>query len=345
MISWKGFLGTLTRNEKLTTYRGESAGAGSVGTQLVAYGGRDDNLFRAAISESGACSSLARYPTIEEWQPIYDHVVEATDCTGAADTLACLRTIPSSTLTTVFNSSDIGTDANFGPQIDGDFLQDSGTTQLRRGEFVKVPYLIGTNFDEGTSFGAKGINTTAQFFNQTVYDTPSLDNEMLYAIAALYPDVPEVGIPATLQGRPSPGSGYGSQWKRESAYKGDLKMHAPRRHATRSWARHGATAYSYHFNVIVNGAKAETGAGHFRELAFVFHDITGLGYNNSVAVDPYAGEPGTFERLATMMSRMWVSFIVNGDPNYSGGTFKVVFTSPLPPCSPPSQTTILLFHE
>lgn len=36
------------------TIWGESAGAGSVGAQLVAYGGRDDKLFRGAIAESGA---------------------------------------------------------------------------------------------------------------------------------------------------------------------------------------------------------------------------------------------------------------------------------------------------
>lgn len=36
------------------TIWGESAGAGSVGAQLLAYGGRDDKLFRGAIAESGA---------------------------------------------------------------------------------------------------------------------------------------------------------------------------------------------------------------------------------------------------------------------------------------------------
>ena len=36
------------------TIWGESAGAGSVGAQLVAYNGRDDNIFRGAIAESGA---------------------------------------------------------------------------------------------------------------------------------------------------------------------------------------------------------------------------------------------------------------------------------------------------
>ena len=38
----------------MVTIWGESAGAGSVGMQLVAYGGRDDKIFRGAIAESGA---------------------------------------------------------------------------------------------------------------------------------------------------------------------------------------------------------------------------------------------------------------------------------------------------
>lgn len=314
-----------SENGELTVTRGESAGGGSVGAHLVAYGGRDDNLFSGAISESGTCSGMSQYPTIEEWQPVYDYVVNATGCTDAVDPLACLRTIPSSTLNTVFNISDISNGP--GLQIDGDFLQNSGTTHLRRGEFVKVPYLIGTNFDEGTSFCAKGINTTEQFLNQTLYKTPNMDNETLYTIAALYPDIPEVGIPATLKGRPSEESGYGYQWKREAAYRGDVEIQAPRRHATQSWARYNATAYSYHFNVLVNGAVVETGAAHYREVAFVFHDVIGLGYNNSVSVDPFVGKPDTLGQLATMMSRMWVSFIVHGDPNYSGGMFRLAFIS------------------
>ncbi|KUI64628.1 Lipase 2 [Cytospora mali] len=307
---------------KKVTIWGESAGASSVGTQLVAYGGRDDKLFRGAISESGACSAIGRYPTIEEWQPIYDYIVNATNCTGTADTLDCLRTIPTNTLNTVFNTTDISSISGFGPQIDGDFLQESGTTQLRRGGFVKVPYLIGSNFDEGstTRFSTPGINTTEQFLDSVLTAAPEMDNETLFAIAALYPDIPEIGIPATLKGRPSPESGLGSQWKREAAFSGDRLIHAPRRLATQSWARFNATSYSYHFNVLVNGSTAVEGVEHFVELAFVFHDVTGLGYNNSVATDPFAGQPETLKQLATIMSRMWVSFIVNGDPNYSGAT-------------------------
>lgn len=302
--------------------RGESAGGGSVGAHLVAYGGRNDNLFRAAISQSGFCSGTGGpYPTLDEWQPIYNYVVDATNCTAAADTLACLRTIPSESLSAVFNStfngSNIGTDSNFRPQIDGDFLQASGTTELREGKFVKVPYLLGTNFDEGASFATEGVNTTADFVDALVSRTPSLSNETISVIQALYPDIPEIGIPATFHGRPS--GAIGAQFKRIAAYTGDLTMHAARRLAAQTWAASNVSAYTYHFNVLVNGATSADGAGHFREVAFVFDDVIGLGYDNAVAENPFAGKPASFEQLAKMMSRMWVSFIVNLDPNKADG--------------------------
>lgn len=285
----------------------------------MAYGGRDDKLFRAAISESGFSSATAPYPSLDQWQPVYDYVISATNCTSASDSLACLRTIPSAALSAVFNStfngSNIGSESTFGPQVDGDFLQMSGTTQLRNGHFVKVPYLLGTNFDEGTSFGTQGLNTTADFINETLSQTPGMDNATLNTILKLYPDDPDLGIPSTLHGRPSPKSGYGAQWKREAAYWGDVKMQAARRHAAESWARYNTTAYTYHFDVVVNGATPEEGAGHFREVAFVFDDTIGLGYNNSVSEDPFVGEPETLKDLAKMMSRMWVGFIVDLDPN------------------------------
>lgn len=104
------------------TIWGESAGATGVGSQLIAYGGRDDGLFRGAIMESGGPTGGSRYLTPAQWQPYYDRITNATNCSAAVDSLDCLRKVPTDVLSDVLNSS-VTTGASWGPQIDGDFLQ------------------------------------------------------------------------------------------------------------------------------------------------------------------------------------------------------------------------------
>ena len=299
------------------TIWGESAGASGVGIQLLAYGGRDDNLFRGAILQSGGPVASSRLLTPSQWQPYYDNISSAAGCSNTTDTLACLRTIPTQTLSDILNST-VTSGAPWGPQIDGDILQSSFTQSLLDGKFVRVPMLQGRNHDEGTDFAARGINTTEQFLSNVRSLGP--DNATALTIAALYPDIPAIGIPPTLDGRPTGSlASYGAQWKRISSYVGDLRQHAPRRLLSQIWSRYNVTNYSYHFNVVPNGVGAWLGSGHFREVAFVFDDTTGVGYDTVVAVDPFGGKGEEFDGMARLISRMWVSFIVGGDPNDSGG--------------------------
>lgn len=301
-------------NPDQVTIWGESAGGNSVGTHLVAYGGRDDKLFRAGIMESGAPTPFITYPNASTWDKYYNNITDATNCSSASNTLACLRKVPIERLSSVLNSSVTDQVPGWGAVIDHDFITESASKQLQDGKFVKVPILQGTNFDEGTAFGAKGINTTQQFLASVMSLGPNISTAQ--TIAALYPDIPAIGIPATLPGRPTgPLASLGVQYKRASAYGGDLAMHAPRRLASQSWAAQNVSSWSYHFNVVPNGVTPATGATHFQEVAFVFDNILGQGYNNSVAVDPFANKPPRYDRLASIMSRMWASFIVDGNPN------------------------------
>ncbi len=297
------------------TIWGESAGANSVGTQLIVYGGRDDKLFRAAISQSGAPSTYMRYQTPDDWQPFYDAIVEAANCTASKDTLACLRTVPTVELYDIFNNETIVpahtlaglTGPQFVQVIDDDFVHESATTQLEEGRFVKVPYIIGGNMDEGTSFAVKGIDTDEQFLAQVA--SWGLDNRTSDVFAALYPDIPAIGIPPTMTGPPP--SGFGAQYKRVAAFQGDVNIHAPRRLANQMWAAHNTTSYTYLFNAISPGVDPLKGANHGSEVAYVFDNMETLKINTT----------NGFSELADKMSKRWVSFVTTLDPNYPGSEF------------------------
>ena len=177
---------------KVTVW-GESAGASSIGAQLIAFGGRDDKLFRGAIMQSGAMSGV--YQTAEQAQPRYDMITAATNCSNATDSLNCLRQVPVQILSDIFNNSR-ATGFSTAPGIDGDFIQRQGFAQLRDGDFVQVPVLHGRNRDEGTDFAprnAAAINTTADFLAAV-----STNTTIATVLAALYPDIPSEGCPETL---------------------------------------------------------------------------------------------------------------------------------------------------
>lgn len=89
---------------------GESAGAISVGLHMVANGGNAEGLFRGAFMQSGSPIPVG---DISHGQPDYDALVSKTGCTGAADTLNCLRQVPFATLKTAVDASP----GIFSPQV------------------------------------------------------------------------------------------------------------------------------------------------------------------------------------------------------------------------------------
>lgn len=299
------------------TIWGQSAGASSVGIHLTAYNGRDDQLFVGAISESGTAAKVAAYPTVESWQPVYDALVAAVGC-NTSDSLQCLRTIPTTELNAAINSSVLG-GASYGAVIDGDLVQHSASIQYQQGQFVKVPYLVGANADEGTMFGPHGINTTTDFLNY-LNKTQVFDNETAQTLSYLYPDIPAIGIPGTWHGRPPATSEFGTQYKRSSAVGGDVSQHATRRLASLTWAAQSVPVYSYYFDVLVNGQPYTAGSTHFQEVAFVFYNTEGYGYPQNLLPNPLGGvlRP-QYLALAKIMTRMWIGFISTGNPNSALG--------------------------
>ncbi|KAG9251981.1 Alpha/Beta hydrolase protein [Emericellopsis atlantica] len=300
------------------TIWGESAGGFSVGSQLIAYGGRDDGLIKGAVLESGwpVFPSQRGGATVEQREPYYQAVVNQTGCSDASDTLSCLREVPTADLSAVFNSSLPGPAPAWGNVADGDFFEQAPTKLIQEGKFVPVPVLTGQNHDEGTAFGRQGINTTDQFL--AMLTSTGISADTAADIAELYPDIPELGVPNSLVGRPEGDLALlGAQWKRVAAYTGDSAMHAPRRLGVQKFAEKGVPVWSYNFEVYVNGIPPAVGATHFQEVVFVFYNLQADGYTNAVSVNPFTGKGEAFPKLANLMSRMWVSFFNHQDPNYN----------------------------
>ncbi|KAL3480880.1 cholinesterase [Aspergillus californicus] len=291
--------------DKVTIW-GESAGGMSVGMHLTAYGGRDDGLFRGAIMESGG--SVSSPQNTSAYQGMYDDIVRKVGCTG--DTLQCLREVPFAKLNAVLNSTTGDAAYDFWPTVDGDILQQSGSTQLDNQDFIKVPIIAGTNTDEGTSFAPRGINTTEQFYSYLTDQGYNFPPDVASQVLSLYPDDPSQGIPGFLGSQRIPSRGL--QWRRAAAFAGDISMHANRRRQCETWAGADLSAYCYRFNMRSGNSDYLSGAAHFEEVAFVFNNIAGLGYHYG---KPFAGMPDSYRELSVMMAGMWAGFIHDLDPN------------------------------
>ena len=198
----------------------------------------------------------------------------------------------------------------FAPVTDGDFIQDYGSVQLSKGEFVKVPIIVGTNSDEGASFAPYGINTTAQF--QATLAANGLPLALQEILLQAYPDDLSTNVIAAL-GAQRPAARFGAQFRRVATYIGDQLFIAPRRQTAVSWAQHNTTAYAYRFNADQAGFATELAVSHFKEIGFVFNNIEGVGFRPDIK--PFEGKPQRYVDLAGFISKTWISFVHDLDPN------------------------------
>lgn len=218
---------------------GESAGGGNVGYQATAFGGRDDGLFRGLVSQSGAEGSRPADLTAPTQK--YDNITRAAGCGDAEDRLACLRGVPFAELNATVASL---TSTSFYPVVDGDLVPGRSSELLAAGNFTRVPFLLGTNSDEGTSFTATPVDTDGQVRAQLL--AGGVDAETATILMALYPDVDALGLPEGYRTRAN--DSVGLQYKRAVALSTDQGFLSFRRLRTDAWSKFGVPAYSYLFD-------------------------------------------------------------------------------------------------
>jgi para-nitrobenzyl esterase len=255
------------------TIYGESAGSLDVCLHVASPASHD--LFHAAISESGGCTTFQALKASGE-----DTTAKLSAAVGCdAKDLACLRT---KSVSDLLNAA--GGAGTFGPTAGTEFLPMQPRAAFDAGQINKVPYILGSNTDEGTLFTLTATNVN----NQDAYRT---------ALKGRYPaiaDQVEMQYPASdFMSEQNP---YLAAFARAI---GDSVLVCSTWDAAVRAAKAGAPTWMYNFDIPAN--VPGLGATHGSELVYVFGTSPNLMPEQ--------------QKVADIMQGYWTNFAKNKDPN------------------------------
>lgn len=263
------------------TIFGESAGSFDVCMHVAAPSSA--GLFQRAVSESGGCTT--RQATRAEAEAAGTKFATDAGCTGAG-TLACLRGKSAADL---MMSADVAAGVGFGPDVDGWFLPDQPRAIYGAGNTAKVPYLLGSNTDEGTLFLPATKPVTEQDYMAAL--TQMFGADVAAQVATVYPM-------ANFASAPSPATAALAR------VIGDSRLVCTTFDTAQRMAATGAAVFMYNFDIPVPAAISPTlGATHGSEITSVF------GTSPTFAADPAA------KAASDLIQRYWTRFAKSGDPN------------------------------
>jgi para-nitrobenzyl esterase len=276
------------------TIFGESAGSADV-CYHVASGVA--GLFERAISESGGCSiSISGGPeqTAAQAATSLQGFTQTMGCDTAADPLSCLRSKSAADILAAAPTPDptgsgaFATPYIFGVVVDGPggFLPDQPRTLLDSGKIVHVPYLLGSNNDEGMLF----LLTASIPANDTDYLTALKAGfgDFASQVMAEYPVTNFNGDYRVALGRAI----------------GDSGLVCGTHDTARRLAQAGLPVFMYNFNVPWAIFPTLLLASHASEISHVFGN----------PVKPDAASTA----VSKGMNAFWAHFASTGDPNASG---------------------------
>jgi len=318
------------------TIFGESAGSYNVCLHVASP--QTPPLFERAISESGGCTT--RQPTLAEAQPLALSLAADLGCPGAAaggsdggepegggatdasladaasDSLACLRGLTTQALLdSKPENTSSGLAQIFDAVIDGDFLSDQPRTLYESGKTAKVPYVLGSNNDEGTLFELGMTPVTDQAGLTAAIEQQYGDAGA--ELATLYP------VSEFDGGVPNP---YQAALTR---IVGDSLIVCETLDSAMLVASQGVSVHMYNFDIpveipgLVGTASGEIflGASHGSELPYVF------------GTSPQFASNTQQSSASQLIERYWTRFAGTGNPN---GASDLAW----PPLSPTSNMRI-----
>ncbi len=284
--------------ENVTIF-GESAGSADVCYHVASPGSH--GLFHRAISQSGGCTVRGMGPekTLDEIGEGMVAYGEAVGCEAGEDQLDCLREASVEDLLANANQPSPGAgetfstgDWSFAAVLDGSdgFLPGKLKELFDRGEIANVPYMLGSNNDEGTTFvwAADSIETEEDYIAYLEERYGDLAEEVF----ALYP----------------PSDFDGDYDAARARVVGDSGVICSTHDTARRAAKAGLKVFMYNFNVWWSLSPEMFRAGHAAEISHVF----GSPYVKE-GEDP--SETAESQMVADAMNTYWARFAETGDPN------------------------------
>ncbi|KAJ6605909.1 extracellular triacylglycerol lipase precursor [Mycena sp. CBHHK59/15] len=296
---------------KVTIF-GESAGA--IMSAILFLSADLPSLARAAIFESGSQASLPLFPPERgetDWQNFVKGVASCADEANTNMAIPCLQNAGTEEIFAGLSAAAAETTVQFtwGPVLDGPggLIPDLPSVLFARGQFAKLPFISGTNKDEGTIFTPTTINSTDELVERlTTMFTPAVSeadlNASIAELLVLYPDDPALGSPF---GTGNQTFGLSPVFKRAAAAFTDLYFLALRRFWMETATNAGVATFGYHYTEPESVTPPYDGVAHGSDVPYVYGD-------------PADQSPASIF-LSDVIIDYWVSFATSLTPNDGHG--------------------------
>jgi len=257
---------------RITVY-GQSAGAGSVALHLLDK--KNEGLVAGAIMMSGAQDGEP-IPRTDDYQAPYDELVQLAGCANATSSLDCLRGLSADALNEA--QTKLGNDKKYvlglgsqiwRPTVDGDVVPDSPYAMLAAGRLADIPFITGTNKDDGTLFVDAEVKTQDDIPPQMDKLYPSPLNASLWPIIFdKYPNAAALGAPFDTG---NDTFGLSVAYKQFAAIMTDSSYLAPKRNHIRSANKAGIKrTWNYVFEGPTPIVPKFLGIMHATDLLYTF---------------------------------------------------------------------------